>query len=129
MQLELEKLAAFIKREFLPYRNASTDDLIRWLRWFSSDARCVTLKEGRRIVGVCLGRCISAPGDEVDQYRHDEDGPILFIDMAVGPIAALGRLVKLRFGNRKRVRFFRRLKDRRVRDFNFNSMERIVYGR
>lgn len=126
-------VTAFVVRHHGIARGWGGRVVLPWLRWFADDGRIahVTDKRGR-LVAVGLARCVHDAQDARDPYRHDEGGPVVFVDLVVscakGAMAALWAALKVRFGVRARIVWQRPRGLEQLRSFNFNRTERLVYG-
>jgi hypothetical protein len=76
-----------------------------WVEWYFLDARAGILTHRGQIVGVALARLLKDPATNEENYRHEPDGDIIWVDAihTTHPhlIRALLAQARTRFGHRR----------------------------
>ena len=115
--------AAFLQEHYPPVFN--WDDPIGTCAWYLSNGfMAMMLRDDGSIAALASARPVDKPGDGAVPYRYNDKGECIFVDLLVSenvPLAIKGFsfIMRKRFGNRKKVAFFRAPKEvLRVHDFD-----------
>ena len=105
-------LAEFIAAHYPPAREWGMEALLPWVRWNLGESFLAYVFDDGNIVGVGIARPVMRGEDGRTDCLYDQEGPCLFIDLAIatGPLVAAMLVAQMRerFGMRERVAFLRR---------------------
>jgi len=108
---DLVPIAAFVRRHWPNCRHWPRERLIAWLDWYSRGGRLAIARDQNKIVGLGLARPLDRLEDRIDSYAHAENGPIIWVELAIAKhpraLPTLWRLMSQRYGVRQRVAFQR----------------------
>lgn len=111
-------LATFIKAHWPPARLWHREALDRWVRWALSENFLVYVLDETRIAGVGIARPVMHPEDGRIHHEFDQEGPCLFVDLAIATnpltLAILVAQMRQRFGMRQAVAYLRGPRERLV---------------
>lgn len=133
--MSIHRIAAYIWRHYPPARDWGAELLVRWLAWHMNNRGvCIVKDEDESIRGVGVARLVMNAEDGahngVLSYEHDNEGAVVFIDLAVTchPDAIKILLLKIRerFGMRDRIAFLR-LPDTRIRTYSLDAFKRRFF--
>ncbi len=98
-------LAAFMKRYCPACRTWPREVLLSYLGWFWRDGRIGILQVDGRIVAAALVRCVNDIAEADQQYFHDEQAKIAWVDDIVSRhplgVPALFKMAMHRLGPRE----------------------------
>lgn len=133
--LETVKQATeFLRSQNATMRNWNRYHTLLWMSWFYDDNRLLTVESDGKVVGVACARCLASVEDHMDDYEHQENGPVVWLDWVAARPGQFKRLIGQiyeRFGDREMVAFTRsRESNLRIHKFPYtNWKQRFINGR
>ena len=128
------ELMTFVTDNYPPARCWGVERLAAWLSWFSSRRLLLCVRQNKKLIGLAVFRCVDDVTDAHTPYSHGESKPVLFVELAIAKSRAAlrklwGGVLKERFPAVRRILWERGTRNRPVREYQFNSAERLIYGR
>lgn len=128
------ELTTFVMDNYPPARSWGVERVTAWLSWFSSRGLLLCVRQCGRLAAVACVRCVSDTKEAEVYYTHRESGSLLFAELVIaksrGAFRKLwGAVLRTRFPSVRRISWERGLRGRGIREFNFGSTERLIYGR
>jgi hypothetical protein len=133
----MEKLAAFVRRNYKPAQKWSDDSLKDWLQWASDNRFLGLVFDEGDLVGLSIFRPINeaiskhllGPSDE-----HDEDGDTIYVDLAISTkgkqvIQAILFCILARLGNRAKIAFNQHKRSDRLRVHDLRKFKDFLFNR
>jgi hypothetical protein len=104
---EIPRLAAYLRGHFPHMADWPEPRLHAWLEWFWNDGRIGIVQHHGRILGVCLARCVHTIEQAKEDYAHDDNAELVWVDAIAmehpAAFPAMLRMCRHRFGKKARI--------------------------